>query len=376
MSPETLSAGCSATSGTDADRGVARLSVGFILLPRFTLLPFAAFVDCLRLAADKDDSSRQIRIRWRVLGADTKPIRSSCGIEMPPWEDFGDPARFDYVVVVGGLLDHEPSASSAAIAFLQRAAAANVPLIGLCTGPFTLIQAGLMRGRRCCVSWYHYHDLVERFPEVTPVADQLFVVDRNRITCAGGMAAADLAAWLVERHCGRAWAQKSLRIMLIDHARRGTTSQPQQTLYEHVRDNRVRRAIHLIEQHLAEPWTSTELALQLNVSKRQLERGFQQELAMGPQQFSRHLRLHYGLWLLTRTNRSITAISNECGFADTAHFSRQFKSLLGRTPSAVRAEQTSAESDTGHVHPLDRDNDLFEFGTLNKGDTPDVRGLA
>ncbi len=32
---------------------VRPLSVGFVLLHRFTLLPFAAFVDCLRLAADE-----------------------------------------------------------------------------------------------------------------------------------------------------------------------------------------------------------------------------------------------------------------------------------------------------------------------------------
>src|SRR5699024_9171588 len=104
-------------------------------------------------------------------------------------------------------------------------------------------------------------------------------------TCAGGMAAADLAAWLIERHCGRAWAQKSLHIMLIDHARSGSASQPQQTLYDHVRDNRIRRAIHLIEQNLAEPLTSDELARRLHVSRRHLERGFQAELAMSPQQF-------------------------------------------------------------------------------------------
>src|SRR5699024_2037836 len=122
---------------------------------------------------------------------------------MPPWEQFGDPTLFDYVVVVGGLLSQQSLPSASTPAFLLHAAAANVPLIALCTGPFALAQAGLMHGRRCCVSWYHYHDLVERYPEVTPVADQLFVVDRNRITCAGGTAAADLAAWLIERHCGR-----------------------------------------------------------------------------------------------------------------------------------------------------------------------------
>ena len=347
-----------------------RLSVGFVLLPHFTLLPFAAFVDCLRLAADKGDFSRQVHIRWRVLGADKKPIQSSCGIETSPWEVYGDPARFDYIVVVGGLLNHDSSPDTTLMAFLRRAAASNVGLIGLCTGPFTLIQAGLMHGRRCCVSWYHYHDLIERYPEVTPVADQLFVVDGNRITCAGGMAAADLAAWLVERHCGRVWAQKSLRIMLIDHARRGSASQPQQTLYDHVEDNRVRRAIHLIEQHLAEPLTSTALAQQLNVSKRQLERAFHAELAMGPQQFSRQLRLHYGMWLLTHTNRSITTVSTECGFADTAHFSRQFKAEIGQTPSSIRAQRTPAKNNTEAFQLPDLDGDLFEFGA------PDPSGAA
>lgn len=361
------------TIKTTADNNAIQLSVGFVLLPHFTLLPFAAFVDCLRLAADKGDFSRQIHIRWSVLGTGSKPIRSSCGIETPPWEAFGDPSRFDYIVIVGGLLNHDTSTDTATINFLQRASECNVALIGLCTGPFTLIQAGLMRGRRCCVSWYHYHDLIERYPEVTPVADQLFVVDGNRITCAGGMAAADLAAWLVERHCGRVWAQKSLRIMLIDHARRGSTSQPQQTLYDHVEDNRVRRAIHLIEQHLAEPLASAELARQLNVSKRQLERAFHAELQMGPQQFSRQLRLHYGLWLLTHTNRSITAVSAECGFADTAHFSRQFKSEIGQTPSAVRAQQAPQKSNTDDFRLPDLDGDLFEFGAPGQSRAPDGR---
>ena len=37
------------------------LSVGFVLLNRFTLMPFAAFVDCLRLAADEGDRGPQVR---------------------------------------------------------------------------------------------------------------------------------------------------------------------------------------------------------------------------------------------------------------------------------------------------------------------------
>ena len=34
-----------------------------------------------------------------------EPIVSSCGIAVQPDERLGDPARFDYIVVVGGLVD-------------------------------------------------------------------------------------------------------------------------------------------------------------------------------------------------------------------------------------------------------------------------------
>ena len=40
------------------------LSVGFVLMPSFTLLPFSAFVDALRLAADEGDQSQQINCQW------------------------------------------------------------------------------------------------------------------------------------------------------------------------------------------------------------------------------------------------------------------------------------------------------------------------
>ncbi|MEQ9198843.1 MAG: GlxA family transcriptional regulator, partial [Rhodospirillales bacterium] len=100
----------------------ARLSVGILLLPNFTLMAFAGFVEALRLAADDGDGSRQINCQWTIIGPDLTPVRSSCGVEVTPWELFPDPVRFDYVVVVGGLLHTGPDASPAMAAYLKRAA--------------------------------------------------------------------------------------------------------------------------------------------------------------------------------------------------------------------------------------------------------------
>ncbi len=81
---------------------MAKLNVGFILARRFTLCAFANFVDVLRLSADEGDRSRPILCGWKVLSPTTDPIASSSGVSVQPDERLGDPARFDYLVVVGG----------------------------------------------------------------------------------------------------------------------------------------------------------------------------------------------------------------------------------------------------------------------------------
>ncbi|WP_104202442.1 GlxA family transcriptional regulator [Billgrantia saliphila] len=321
------------------------LSVGFVLLHRFTLMPFAAFVDCLRLAADEGDRSRQLRCHWTFMTSTGEPATSSCGAAISPCAPFQAPEAFDYIVVIGGVLDTAEQADATALAYLRRAAAAEVPLVGVCTGVFALIQAGLMVGRRCCVSWYHHRDMIQRFPAIEPVADRLFIDDGDRLTCAGGAAGADLAAYLVERHLGKAWAMKSLRIMLLEEARIGAHPQPQPVVFGKIEDRLVRRSIAVLEQHLGEPISMDALAERVGTSRRHLERRFRETLGVAPQKFARDLRLRYGLWLLHYTGKSITEIGERCGFADTAHFSRHFRSAFGMPPSEMRKRAGDPDSD-------------------------------
>ncbi len=149
------------------------------------------------------------------------------------------------------------------------------------------------------MSWYHYPDLLERFPDVTPVADRLWVRDGPVITCAGGLAAVDLAATLIQERLGGAVAQKSLHILLAEGPRSGAAAQPQPPNMLPVRDQRVRRAMLLMEQNLSSPPSAEQLAADVAVSKRQLERLFRRDLGVGMQQFGRDMRLSYAVWLMT-----------------------------------------------------------------------------
>src|SRR5580658_1175001 len=140
------------------------LRVGIVLAHHFTLSAFAVFVDHLRLAADEGDRSRPLHVQWSIMASRSEPVPASCDVMLQPTSALLAPDTLDYVVVIGGILHGGPQVDEATMRYLREVAAANVPLIGICTGSFILCRAGLMKGRRSCVSWYHYQDFLEAFP--------------------------------------------------------------------------------------------------------------------------------------------------------------------------------------------------------------------
>ncbi|TLY82406.1 MAG: helix-turn-helix domain-containing protein [Gammaproteobacteria bacterium] len=124
----------------------------------------------------------------------------------------------------------------------------------------------------------------------------------------------------------------------VPRPRSGSDSQPHPPLSETVAEPRVRRALLLMEQNLARPIAVAAVAAELGLSARQLERLCRQHVGMGPASLYRQLRMRYANWLIENTDRSVTDIANEAGFADCAHFSRQFKDTYGLSPSTRRLQ--------------------------------------
>jgi transcriptional regulator GlxA family with amidase domain len=212
----------------------------------------------------------------------------------------------------------------------------GIPLVGVCTGAFLLHQAGLMDGYRCCVSWFHHADFLEQFDGLDPVADQIFIVDRNRLTCSGGASSAHLAAYLVEKHVGRAQASKSLHIMIIDDAHLPEKPQPGVTLDLKTQDPLVRRALLIMQQNLDFPLPVKEIARRMGVGNRQIERHFSTALGISPQAAFLRIRLSFARHLVETTEKSIAQIAVDCGFCDSSHLSRMFRRRYERTPQDVR----------------------------------------
>ena len=155
------------------------------------------------------------------------------------------------MVVVGGVLHGGAQINEATERYLQKVADAGVKLIGMCTGSFILCRAGLMKGRTACVTWYHYQDFRDEFPEQAVVADRLFVADGDRITCAGGAGTADLASYLIERHIGWSVAQKASQVLLFDRPRAGAM--------EVLVDHNIEKAMKILKRKLIKEGLFKEL---------------------------------------------------------------------------------------------------------------------
>ena len=91
-----------------------------------------------------------------------------------------------------------------------------------------------------------------------------------------------------------------------------------------------------IETNYAGNVTVEELSKKYNISRSQLFRLFKTKLDISPQQYIKHYRINHAADLLRRTDLTIGQVMEQSGFSNISNFSRQFKSVYGRSPKEFR----------------------------------------
>lgn len=309
-------------------------------LPDFALLPFGAFLDKLRFSADDEDHSRQRYCAWTVMGIDGAPVVASSGVQvaMETTADAVDLAAFDYLVVFGS---RTVQASRGHVhtygPVLRKAAAQGLPLVAIDNASFLLAEAGLLKGRRVALHWRHVAEFRHAFPGIAVASEQIYCFDRDRITCAGGTAAIDMAVELLSRHCGRVRAFKGLADMLVDEPRhQGHALQSMEgggpDLGRHLA-----RAVALMRSSMAEGLTVAGIAERIGIGRRQLDRLFTERFGHSAHDHWTAMRMEHARWRVANSHHSLAAIADEVGLANASSLARLFRRHCGASPGAVRA---------------------------------------
>lgn len=318
--------------------------VRFLLLPlpEFGLLPFAGFLDKLRLSADEEDYSQQQYCAWHISGLNPGNIVSSSGVTIEPESciDELELSDYDYLVVFGGRrAEDSRQLSDQYRKVLHLAASKGVTLVSIDNACFLFAEAGLLEDHKVAVHWRHVQEFRTAFPLIDVRTEQLYCIDNKRISCAGGNAAIDLAVELVTRHCGRNRALKGLADMLVDEAREQAhhlKSLDADTKINNIPNRHIGRAIGLMRQLLSESKTVDELAHSLAISRRQLDRLFQDKFNQTAREYWAEMRMQHVHWRVLNSAHSLQYLADEIGIQDVSYFCKVFRKRFGVTPNSLR----------------------------------------
>ncbi len=101
---------------------------------------------------------------------------------------------------------------------------------------------------------------------------------------------------------------------------------------------RIGEAISHLETNFQEPIDLDQLAQTARMSKRNFMRNFQAAMGNSPIAHLVQLRVNRAAALLRRTDHTVTEVAFQVGFSDGNYFTRQFRKLLGVTPSQYRQQ--------------------------------------
>ena len=305
---------------------------GFLVVPGFSMIAFAAAIDTLRLA---NRVANKCLYEWETISIDGKAVTASNGLEVTPQHSIKTSSTYAALIVCGGTRVHLGWSQALGEA-LRTATKRGVALGALCTGTYLLARAGLLEGYRCTIHWERLSSTREEFPKLN-LTDDIYEIDRDRYTCAGGTTPIDMMLELISHEHGSSLSAAISEEILVDRVRsmqdhqriplrqRLGTSQPKLT-----------EAVLLMESNLEEPLSPDELASYVNISRRQLERLFRGYLHCTPTQYYLRLRLRNARLLLLQTEKSIVEISLACGFASAPHFSKCYRDMFNLPPRDER----------------------------------------
>lgn len=321
------------TTAMDVVAASAPEDIYFLLLPEFSVMGFVSALEPLRVA----NRFRGPLYRWHILSADGGPVTASNGMSLNAEGALETLASAPTLFIVGGFnpLDHYSPALGNWLRKLDRA---GTVLGAIDTGSFLLAEAGLLQRQKLTLHWEAISAFIERYPALSAsVTQELFEIDGQRITCAGGTASIDMMLALIGRKHGYALATAVSEQFVLGRIRNPSDHQRMQIAARYgIHNKKTIQVISEMERHMEEPLSTDALASTIGVTRRQLERLFCAHLKDTPSHFYLCLRLDRARQLLQQTEMRIIEVSVACGFESPSYFSRAYRTRFNSPPKQDR----------------------------------------
>jgi transcriptional regulator GlxA family with amidase domain len=315
------------------------LDIAVLVLPGFSHLALHAYIEPFRIA---NLLSQVPLFRWRITGLKDQAVVGANGISIPVDVTIDalrarGPVGFELnrlAIVAGEPVERQLTPELHWL--LRSSSRCGIPISAVGTATWLLAQTGLLADRPCTIHWSKLAAFSEVFRKPC-IRDSLFVNDGRYSTCAGELAAFDLAVDLIGSYAGADIAQEVCRYATVEGQRSGSNRQaaPSGLAFGGVSDKLV-KALRVMEENVEYPLSMNDVARLAGVSRRQLERLFSRYIGAPPVQHYLKVRLDHAKRLVEGTRMPIIDIAIACGFISASHFAKCFKTMHGMSPQQCR----------------------------------------
>lgn len=309
---------------------------GFLISAGFPMACLTSMIEPLRAA---NEIHGKDVFHWRLLSEAGGQVTSSAqiGFETDPVRDREE--RFDYLILLSAPTTRFADPKTAAT--LRRRARHGAVLGAVSGGVFPLVQGGLAAGTPIAVHWCYQAAFEAAFPD-HPATEQVLEWRDPVITAAGAAAAFDLALLMIEQRLGPELAAEVACWFQHPVMRRGDVAQAVPALIGADPGAElpplVARAARLFSADLAVPIPVGEVAAQLGISPRQLERAFKRATGLSPSRYARKLRMAAARQIMLYTNDKVIEVAHSVGYGDAQTFGKHYRAAFGKTPLEDRAQ--------------------------------------
>jgi transcriptional regulator GlxA family with amidase domain len=303
-----------------------------LVLPSAADLDLAISIELFRIANSLGDKTK---FRTHIATLNGIEATLTNGRTISPTVDVSENSKFDLGLVLAHV---HPGADLLPVTHkvLRRLARVSTLLAGADYGPLLMASAGLLNGCRAVC----HKDLMEAAQETYPFvtfADELFIKDRDFITCAGHLSIADVLLSYVSEEFGSEFCEAVANEMIAAGPRPPHTSQRgRNNIATRMDDERILTAINIMRENLETPISIADVAARIGLSKRFLQKLWKTKLGCCPHRYYARERINRASSLLLFSEMSIEEIACACGYSSSAVFSRAFSDLAGTSPRRYR----------------------------------------
>jgi transcriptional regulator GlxA family with amidase domain len=206
----------------------------------------------------------------------------------------------------------------------------------LCTGAYVLAATGLVDDKKCSIHWNDTDTFRTMFPQVNLVADQVITHEYGIYTCGGAFSFMNLIIYLIEQYYGREMAILSSKLFQIDMDR---SSQSPYIVFNGQKSHNdpvVLVAQEFIEKNASNKFSVEELAKELAVSRRSLDRRFIKATGNTPIEYCQRVKMELAKKQLESSRKTVQEIMYEVGYSDLNAFREVFRKITGLSPLEYR----------------------------------------